>query len=86
MMAVTFYGFAAFIIIRHIKGPWIRALTTITSFIICGLAGLAPLMNQLQYPSDVIALYMFGGVWLCLNIILMEVFRIFPNIKVSRKV
>ncbi len=81
LMAVVTYGFAAFIILRHIKRKWIATISTSVVLIICFVSGLSPLFFKLQYPSDVSAGYVFGGVWLSLNIILLEVFRILPSIK-----
>ncbi len=81
LMAVVTYGFAAFIILRHIKRKWIAMISTSIVLIICFVSGLSPLFFKLQYPSDVSAGYVFGGVWLSLNIILLEVFRVLPSIK-----
>jgi membrane protein DedA with SNARE-associated domain len=81
LMAVVTYGFAAFILLRHITRKWIATISIFIVIIICFLSGLSPLFFQLQYPSDVSAGYVFGGVWLSLNIILLEVFRILPSIK-----
>jgi len=81
LMAVVTYGFAAFIILRHIKSKWIGTAITTIVLIICFFAGLSPLFFQLQYPSDVFAGYVFGGVWLSLNIICLELLRILPNIE-----
>lgn len=80
LMAVVTYGFAAFIIFRYIKRKWIGMVTIFIVLAICLLSGLSPLFFQLQYPSDVSAGYVFGGVWLSLNIVLLEVFRTLPKI------
>lgn len=80
LMAFVTYGFAAFLIIRFIKRKWIGTLTVVIALVISLASGLAPLFFQLQYPSDIVAGYAFGGVWLSLNIILLEVFRILPTI------
>ena len=50
------------------------------TILICILAGLSPLFLQTEYPSDVYAGYILGGVWLTLNIILLEVYRVIPKI------
>jgi membrane-associated phospholipid phosphatase len=39
------------------------------------LVGLCRIYLDLQYPSDVVAGYVFGVVWLRLNIVLLEIFR-----------
>ena len=75
-MAVTVYGFAAFLILRHAKTPQIRKLAPIIALFFCSFAGISTLYFELQFPSDVIAGYVFGGGWLCLNIVLLEVFRV----------
>ncbi|HEX2926820.1 MAG TPA: VTT domain-containing protein [Ruminiclostridium sp.] len=80
LMAVVTYGFAAFLVIRFIRRRWIGTLAGLTALVICLASGLAPLFFKMQYPSDVTAGYVFGGVWLSLNIILLEVFRILPDI------
>jgi len=81
LMAIVTYGFAAFIILRHVKRTWIRTAITTIVLIICFFAGLSPLFYQLQHPSDILAGYVFGGVWLSLNIIRLELLRILPNIE-----
>lgn len=81
MMAVVIYGFAAFIILRHAKVRWIGLSAIFAAIFICLVSGLTPLFLQFQYPSDVTAGYTFGGVWLSLNIVLLEVFRILPDIE-----
>lgn len=80
-MAIVAYGFLCFLVLRHIKKGWVRTASVVITIIICFLGGLSPLFYQLQYPSDVYAGYVFGGVWLTLNIVLLEVYRIIPKIQ-----
>ena len=42
---------------------------------VCIVTGLMDIFFQVHYPSDTVAGYVFGGVWLSLNIVLMEVYR-----------
>ena len=35
---------------------------------------------QVELPSDIVAGYVFGGVWLGLNILLLEIIRLLKNI------
>jgi membrane protein DedA with SNARE-associated domain/membrane-associated phospholipid phosphatase len=79
LMAVATYGFTAFMILRHVKRRWLGTIAIFIAIFICILTGLSSVFYKLQYPSDVIAGYAFGGIWLSLNIILMEVFRIMLN-------
>lgn len=76
LMALVTYGFTAFIIIRHIKKHWISTAIILITLAVCLLSGVRPIFNNLQYPSDILAGYVFGGVWLSMNIILLEFQRI----------
>lgn len=81
LMAIVAYGFFAFLILRHVKRTWIGTAVLIITLFICVVAGLNPIFFQTEYPSDVYAGYIFGGVWLTINIILLEVYRILPKIQ-----
>jgi len=81
LMAIVAYGFFAFLIIRNIKKAWTSTAIIIVTIFICICVGLNPVFFQTAYPSDVYAGYIFGGVWLTINIILLEVYRILPNLK-----
>lgn len=80
-MVIVTYGFFAFIIIRHARGTWVRTMGVTISIIISFFVGQSELFFQRQYPSDVVAGYVFGGVWLSLNIILLEIYRILPILR-----
>lgn len=82
LMSIVAYGFFTFIIMRHTKKAWIGTFLIIVTLIICVFAGLNPLYFQTEYPSDIYAGYIFGGMWLTINIILLEVYRILPKIQV----
>jgi membrane protein DedA with SNARE-associated domain len=79
LMALVAYGFFTFLIVRNIKRAWISTSIIIITLFICICAGLNPIFFQTEYPSDVYAGYIFGGVWLTINIILLEVYRILPK-------
>lgn len=80
LMTIVTYGFICFLILRHAKKNWLRTASIVITIVICFLGGLSPLYYQTQYPSDVYAGYVFGGVWLTLNIVILEVYRIMPKI------
>ena len=75
LLAVVVYGFASFMVLRHAKNRWIGTLLFIMTLGVCIVTGLTAIFFQVQYPSDTVAGYVFGGVWLSLNIVLMEVYR-----------
>lgn len=82
-MTIVAYGFLCFLILRYINRNWIRTVSVVITIIICFLGGLSPLFYHIQYPSDVYAGYVFGGIWLTLNIVLLEVYRILPKIQLK---
>ncbi len=86
LMATILYGFAAFLLARHIKRHSVKTLIVLAAIMICFFAGLSRVYLISEYPSDVFAGYVFGGVWLCINIILLEIFRIIPDITLYEKV
>ncbi|MFU1794417.1 lipid A 1-phosphatase [Paenibacillus azoreducens] len=45
------------------------------------LVGICRIYFNIQYPSDVVSGYVFGGAWLSLNIIQLEIFRISKKIR-----
>ena len=43
-------------------------------------SGLSMVYFNLQYPSDVVASFEFGAVWISLIIILLEVYRVLSKV------
>jgi len=81
LMAIVAYGFFVYLIARHVKKARVKTAVLIITLFICIVAGLNPIFSLTEYPSDVYAGYIFGGVWLTINIILLEVYRIIPKIQ-----
>lgn len=84
-LTVAVYGFTSFMIMRHAKNRWLGTFSFIITFVICVFTGLGLIYFQDQYPSDILGGYIFGGVWLSLNILLMEVYRVLPKIQGAPK-
>lgn len=80
LMTVVVYGFLVYMIIKLINKVSINYIIVTFYFIICIALGLSIVYFNLQYPSDIVAGYEFGVVWLSLNIVLLEVFRILPKL------
>ena len=80
-MAIAAYGFIVFLILRNIKKARVTTAILVMTLFICICSGLNPIYFQTAFPSDVYAGYIFGGVWLTINIILLEVYRILPTLK-----
>ena len=74
LITIIFLGFAVFLIVRHVRITWIRTSAFFLVLAISFLVGLSRIYFDIQYPSDVIAGYVFGGVWLSLNVVLWRFF------------
>lgn len=74
LTAFILFGFSAYLLVRHSKKSWLQAFTSIVIVIVLLLIGLSRIYFKQQYPSDVVAGYAFGGVWLSLNILVLELF------------
>lgn len=75
LTAFILFGFSAYLLFRHTKKLWLQTFTSIVVIIILILIGLSRIYFKQQYPSDVVAGYAFGGVWLSLNVLVLELFR-----------
>lgn len=60
---------------------WLQTFTSIVVIIILILIGLSRIYLKQQNPSDVVAGYAFGGVWLSLNVLVLELFRFLRRIR-----
>lgn len=81
LLAVVIYGFASFMVLRHARNRWFGSILFLITLAVFIITSVSVVFFQIQYPSDILAGCVFGGVWLSLNIILMEVFRVLPQIQ-----
>lgn len=81
VITIIFFGFAVYLFVRHVNIAWIRTGAFLLVLAVSFLVGISRIYFGIQYPSDVVAGYVFGGVWLSLNIVLLEIFRLFKNNK-----
>jgi membrane-associated phospholipid phosphatase len=79
LMTITLFGFAGYLFARHIRRTWARTTSSLFVLSVSFLVGLSQIYFQHHFPSDVVAGYVFGGVWLSLNIISLEIFRLTKN-------
>lgn len=82
LMDFIVYGFAVFIMVRTVNKVWIHTFIPLTGIIILILIALSRIFFEVELPSDVAAGYIFGGVWLGLNILLIEIFKLLRSMKV----
>jgi membrane protein DedA with SNARE-associated domain/membrane-associated phospholipid phosphatase len=81
MLSLTVYGFAAYLLFRHYGKLIIRVLAVLGVIAVCLMVGISLVYLNVQYPSDVAAGYVFGGVWLSMSVILLEVLRTMRSFK-----
>ncbi|REE94344.1 membrane protein DedA with SNARE-associated domain [Paenibacillus taihuensis] len=72
-------GFSAFLLLRHYRNHAAHLVVPAVVILLCLMIGISRIYFGMQYPSDVAAGYVFGGVWVCLNVILLEVLRKLQN-------
>ncbi|WP_219837013.1 VTT domain-containing protein [Paenibacillus sp. R14(2021)] len=75
LSSITVCGFSAFLLLRHYSASLIRTIVILFVILVCLLVGISRIYFNVQFPSDVAAGYVFGGVWITLNVILLEVLR-----------
>lgn len=80
LMAVVVAGFITFVLSKHIENKWGNRIILLISLSICIFLGLSQIVLGKSYPTEIIIGYILGGLWLSLNIIFLEVFRILGSI------
>ncbi|SEP17752.1 phosphatase PAP2 family protein, partial [Paenibacillus sp. OV219] len=75
LTSISVCGFSAFLLLRHYSQSLIRIFVVLFVILVCLLVGISRIYYNVQFPSDVAAGYVFGGVWITLNVILLEVLR-----------
>lgn len=72
LMSATFYGLLIYLVWRNIKNPTARWLLTITLLLLIFFIGLSRIYLRVHYPTDVIAGFSLGFVWLVLSISILN--------------
>ncbi|MDQ1851309.1 VTT domain-containing protein [Bacillus stercoris] len=75
LTAFVIFGFCAYLFVLHSHKARLQTVTFLSLLVVLFLIGLSRVYFHKQYPSDVVAGYAFGGVWLSLNVFVMELFR-----------
>ncbi len=83
-ITIIFLGFAVYLSVRHVRIAWVRTGGILFVLVISILVGISRIYFDIQYPSDVVAGYVFGGVWLSLNVVVLEILRLFGSLKTPK--
>lgn len=81
LMTIVIYGFIVFIVVRHAKRIWVHTMVPITVLVLLTFIAVSRVYFNVEIPSDVAAGYVFGGVWLGINILLLEIFKLLKSIE-----
>ena len=76
LTAVTIYGFSAFLLFRYTANRAMRWVIPTALVGLLLLIGANRIYFKIQFPSDVAAGFVFGGVWLLFNMVILETNRL----------
>jgi membrane-associated phospholipid phosphatase len=85
LMAFVIYGFLFFIMVRHSKSIRVHTIFIFGGILILLCIAVSRIYFSIQEPSQIAAGYVFGGVWLGIATLLLEIFRMLISIDPSKK-
>ena len=80
-MIIVIYGYFMYLFLKYIPMKYhaVRVCTAGLFIAVMVFVGFNRIFYGVQYSSDVLAGYIFGGVWLVLNLIVMECMRLLKS-------
>lgn len=72
LMSSTFYGLIIYLVWRNIKNKAVKWIITIILLLIILFIGLSRIYLRVHYPTDVMAGYCLGVIWLILSISILN--------------
>ncbi|WHY87219.1 VTT domain-containing protein [Neobacillus novalis] len=85
LMAFVIYGFAVFVFVRHTHNVRVHSAAAAGTLLLLLLIAVSRIFLSVQDPSDILVEYIFGGVWLSLNILVLEMFRLLRIVHIDVK-
>lgn len=73
---IVVYGLAAFFVVRYSTNHWGKTVASLSVMLIAFLVALHHVFFHIQNPSDLLAGYVLGGMWLSFSLVVMEVYRL----------
>jgi len=80
LMTFVIYGIVVFILVRTIEKVSVRTFFPFVIFILLMLISISRMYLELELPSDILAGYVFGGVWLGFTILFFESLLLLRNL------
>lgn len=77
---IVIYGFATYLSLGYLKKKYQQKILVVFFILISGITAIAQLYFGSDL-SDILAAYSLAIVWLTLNIILLEIMRVVPNLR-----
>jgi membrane-associated phospholipid phosphatase len=79
LMTFVIYGFIVFIFARTVDKVLMRTFVPFIALILVSMIAISRLFLEIELPSHAVAGYVFGGVWIGLNILSLEILRLLRN-------
>ncbi|WP_018663311.1 VTT domain-containing protein [Heyndrickxia acidiproducens] len=75
IMVLIIYGYFTYLVVRHAEAFWVHTFMDLLLLAVLLLVAVSHILFGMEIPSNIAGGYVFGGVWLGLNILLLEIFR-----------
>jgi membrane-associated phospholipid phosphatase len=82
-MSVTFYGLLIYIIWKTVRTKWLKLTLCIFLLLLILIIGFTRIYLRVHYPSDVLAGFATGFLWLAISIYIMNKIEKFSRRKLS---
>ncbi|MCP8970706.1 DedA family protein [Ectobacillus ponti] len=76
LLLIVVYGMFVFLFVRHMKNAYIQTILPICAVILVLLLAAARIAFMPVLPSDIAGGYVYGALWLFLNLLLFETLRL----------
>ncbi|MBB2481265.1 VTT domain-containing protein [Bacillus sp. APMAM] len=83
LLTIVIYAFFMYVVVRHSKNSLLNTIIVSLEILFMLVITASHIYLGYQHPSDLVAGYTFGGVWICLVILLIELSRLLNLIKQS---
>ncbi|MCP1123898.1 VTT domain-containing protein [Bacillus sp. 3103sda1] len=78
-ITIIVYGTCLFLMVRHMKNKYIQFVPPLLGILLLLCIAIANIGYSHILPSDIVGGYVYGAVWMFLNFLLFEMFRLIVN-------